>query len=204
MFSSVISLLQKRDSFLKCYFSSNIWAPSKNLCWCCSLCGVHVVFAPILCVPVDIMETQEDPGNQAETTETSRNNRNKQKTQERGNQAETTETSRKPRKIQETRQEQQKQAENPGKSRKTQEPSRKKTAIRLRVLSTNKAFFASRPTPLPPPGALSRNGGALSLNNVFPARLFGKHGWKTLSLNSLLSAENLENHFQVAPKLQKQ
>ena len=54
--------------------------------------------------------------------------------------------------------------------------------------------------PFPPPGALSRNGGALSLNNVFPARLFGKHGRKTLSLNSLLSAEKLENPFSSRPQ----
>ena len=32
LFSSVISLLQKRDSLLKCYFSSNIWAPPKKIC----------------------------------------------------------------------------------------------------------------------------------------------------------------------------
>ena len=105
---------KKRDSLLKCYFSSNIWAPSKKpllmllSLWCSRCPCPHSLCA---------CRHHGNPGNQAETTETSSNP---------GNQAETTETSRKPRKTQETRQKQQKQAENPGKSRKTQEPSRKK------------------------------------------------------------------------------
>ena len=157
-------------------FFKQHWGPAKKrnvfVCWCCSLYGIHVVLAHVLCVPVNIMETQENPGNQQET-------------------AEKAETSRKPRKTLETKQKQQKQAENTGKPRK---PSRKNTSIRLRVLSTNKAFFCVPSYPPPPPGALSRNGDALSLNNVFPATLFGKHGRKTLSLNSLLSAEKLEKN----------
>ena len=184
LFSSVISLLQKRDSLLKCCFQATFGPHQKNLCWCCSLYGVHVVLAHILCVPIDIW---------------------------------------KPRKTQETKQKQQKQAENPGKPRKpdrnnrnkqkTQEnPGKPRNKAEKKDCNSIESFkyeqsafcLPSYPPSPPPPGALSRNGGALSLNNVFPAKLFGKHGRKTLSLNSLLSAENLENHFQVAPKLQKQ
>ena len=59
-------------------------------------------------------------------------------------------------------------------------------------MRTKRFFCLPSYSPSPPPGALSRNGDALSLNNVFPARLFGKHGRKTLLQNSLLAAEKLE------------
>ena len=97
-FSSAISLLQKRDSRLKCLFQLTFGPhKKKSVCWCCSLYCVYVVLAHVLRVPVDIMETQP--------RKPSRNNRNKQKTQET----------------------KQKQAENPGKPRKTQEAKQKKT-----------------------------------------------------------------------------
>ena len=171
-------------------FSSNIWAPPKK-----PVCLLVLLSLWCSCCPCPrSLCACRHHGNPGKPRKPSRNNRNKQKTQENpGNQAETTETSRKPRKPDRT---------NPGKRRNQAE---KKHCNSIESFKYEQSVFClpSYP-PLPPPGALSRNGGALSLNNVFPARLFGKHGRKTLSLNSLLSAEKLENHFQVAPKLQKQ
>ena len=109
------------------FFKQHLGPTKKNffVCWCCSLYGVHVVLAHVLCVPVDIMETQENPQNQAETTE-----KNKKKTQNPGNQ-----------------QKQQKTQENPG----NQAGKKKNTAMRLRALSTTKRFLPPVLPPLPPP-----------------------------------------------------
>ena len=83
---------------------------------------------------------------------------------------------------------------NPGKPRKPSRNNRNKQKTRAEKKHCNSiesfkyeksVFFASRPTPLPPPRALSRNGGALSLNNVFllgfSGNMAGRHSRWILS-----------------------
>ena len=88
-------------------------------------------------------------GNPGKPRKPSRNSRNKQKTQKNpGNQAETSEGKQQ---IQENPGNQAETAETSSKTSKTQETKQKNISIRLRVLSTNKAFFCLPYYPLSPP-----------------------------------------------------